>query len=514
MVPFIGITLLGLAGAYLLRALTELHALPLQVGVGLGIVYALGWLVLAARTAVENEVLAVLRTVTSVLILMPLLWEAAVRFQALPSWLTASVLAAFTTAGLVVSWKKNRSAIAWITSVAGLLSLATLLVATRDLIPFTFALLGVAVVVEASATFDHWLGERWPVAVVADLALVLVAYIATRAGGIPEGYVPLTAAAVIAAQVALLGIYFLATLAHTLWRGRNISVFEVAQSIAAFLISTLGAVRVAQGHPAVVAAVGGFSLVCGIGCYLVSFRFLARQASRDRNFYSYATFGLALSVIGVSLLFHGAALAALLSVAGVLFTRVGVRAQRLTLEWHGLVYLVFAALHAGVVVNLLTIFLGLPSQGLGWPPAAAWIVGLGAVAAAGVVLGGSRQADRSGSEQAAGAAVVAAGVWGVVNLAGSAAMAAWPAAGFTPTTLTAILAVASIAAVLLGAWRLLPELSWVMYLFMGLATAKLMLQEMRIGHTMSIVISLLIYGGTLVLLPRLSRARTGEPLRS
>ena len=45
-----GRALLGLAGAYLLRALTESGALPPQAGVAIGILYAILWLVWAART--------------------------------------------------------------------------------------------------------------------------------------------------------------------------------------------------------------------------------------------------------------------------------------------------------------------------------------------------------------------------------------------------------------------------------------------------------------------------------
>src|SRR5512138_1355753 len=46
----LGKSLLGLALAYALRALTENGSLPVGAGVGLGLVYALAWLIWAART--------------------------------------------------------------------------------------------------------------------------------------------------------------------------------------------------------------------------------------------------------------------------------------------------------------------------------------------------------------------------------------------------------------------------------------------------------------------------------
>jgi hypothetical protein len=48
-----------------------------------------------------------------------------------------------------------------------------------------------------------------------------------------------------------------------------------------------------------------------------------------------------------------------------------------------------------------------------------------------------------------------------------------------------------------------PELVWLTYTFTGVATYKLIAHDLRQGQTMAIVLSLLLYGGMLVLLPRL-----------
>ncbi len=49
LLPVLGRALLGMAGAYLLRALTEAGAMPDRAGIAAGIVYAGGWLMWAAR---------------------------------------------------------------------------------------------------------------------------------------------------------------------------------------------------------------------------------------------------------------------------------------------------------------------------------------------------------------------------------------------------------------------------------------------------------------------------------
>src|SRR5689334_22839232 len=107
LVPALGQSLLGLAGAYLLRALSESTAFPPAVTVGWGIAYAMGWLVWAARSQEQQRLETALRSLTSVLILAPLLWEAVFRFEAVSHIAAAAVLAAFTLFGLAISWRKD-----------------------------------------------------------------------------------------------------------------------------------------------------------------------------------------------------------------------------------------------------------------------------------------------------------------------------------------------------------------------------------------------------------------------
>ena len=59
--PLVGRSLLGIAGAYLLRALTEAGVLPARVGVAAGIVYALLWLSWAARSPSKERLKTAVR---------------------------------------------------------------------------------------------------------------------------------------------------------------------------------------------------------------------------------------------------------------------------------------------------------------------------------------------------------------------------------------------------------------------------------------------------------------------
>ena len=179
-VPITGRALLGLAGAYTLRALTESHALPAKPGVFAAILYAVAWLVWAARIPAGRRAETVLYSLTSALVLGPLLWESTLRLHLVSTWTAAAVLLLFTILGLVVSWHKNLLSVATIATITGVLTAAALLVGSHDVLPFTFLLLAIAAAVETSACLEHWLGERWLTAAAADLAVLLATYLVTN----------------------------------------------------------------------------------------------------------------------------------------------------------------------------------------------------------------------------------------------------------------------------------------------------------------------------------------------
>jgi hypothetical protein len=53
-----------------------------------------------------------------------------------------------------------------------------------------------------------------------------------------------------------------------------------------------------------------------------------------------------------------------------------------------------------------------------------------------------------------------------------------------------------------GIW----ELTKIPYVLLAIATVKLVVQDLRAGHMFGIVVSLVLYGSALVILPRLLRA--------
>lgn len=501
-----GLSLVGMAVAYLLRAMTASGSLPVRYGVALGVAYAMGWLGWAAHTSAGERVALYLRAVTAALIMGPLLWEAQLRFRALETWQSAGVLALFSGFGLAISWRKNLTAVAWISSLAGLSLGWGLLVETRDLLPFTATLLTLALAVEASACMDHYLSERWIVALSADLAVGLMTVVAVRQAEGLAGYVPLERTAVLGAQIGLVVVYLGSAMVRTLGRSFTVQAFEIWQGAVATAGACWGAVRVAHGHSAAVKAVGIFCALSGLVCYGVSFAFLERRRGVDRNFHTYATFGLALSVGASMLLFRGTLLAGVWCATALAFMAVGRTSGRSTLKLHAGAYLILSTAVSGLGTLAAGYYLmpGEQTPGGAFTPPAALAAG-GAIVSGILALRGPGQA--STASRLACALVAGNGLWALAVVAAvvSAPLGGQSGLHLRPALLTAILLTLSVTAGWIWKRKRRLEWKWLAWLMVGAATYKLAVQDLQQEQMFVTVISLLLYGGMLILLPKVMK---------
>jgi hypothetical protein len=508
LLPILGRALLGLAGAYLLRALTESRTFAPQAGVAIGLLYALLWLVWAARTPAARRIETALLSLTSALVLSPLLWEATLRFHAISTWTAGATLLLFTVFGLAVSWRKDLLIVATITTLAGLGTAAGLLMATHDVLPFTFVFLAIAAAVEASACLDHWLSERWLAATTADLSVLLATWLVTNARGLPAAYAPIPHSWLLASQVLLLAIYLSSTIIRTLFRGFTFTAFETAQCALAFLIGVGGVLRLSNQS----SAAGALALACAAACYLVSFALLDRDGPHGRNFYTYSTFGILLTLAGSRILLSGAAAPGAWLALAIGCIWAGGFFGRLTLQVHGAVYLLLALLSSGALKQAGDFLLGETASWPGEQPAA---VGAGALAAAVCYLLAARRAPAergAWSVQAFRLVVAGALVWLAAGIAAGALTAAYHAlygAGashaYCATLHTGVLAGAALLLAWAGSrWNRL-ELSRLIYPVMIAGAYRLVVEDLHQDRKAALVLSLLLYGAALILLPRLHR---------
>jgi hypothetical protein len=510
--PVIGASLLGLAGAYLLRAIAESGALPSRLVFAMGTLYAVMWLIWAARASLDRRFAATLYSLTSVLILSPLLWESTHRFHMITAWEASMILVAFTLIGLAVSWRRDLLMVATITTLAGLATAGALLIATHNVLPFTFAFLAIAAAVEVCACLNHWLGERWLAAAAADLAVLLATWLVTNPRGLPEVYAPIPAGQLFAAQIALLAIYLSSVIVRTLLRGLAFTNFETVQCAVAFLVGVGGALNLSAGNAHITPVLGGFCLICGAACYAISFIVLERHGSHGRNFYTYSTFAILLVVVGCRILWRGGAAEVLWSLLAIACIGAGGRWSKLTLEVHGGIYLVLALAFSGALRQAGGFLLDANL----WSDSSHVALWIGVAVTGACYLLAARSApflSLGWNFRALRIALAGILVWEVLGLTAGGltgiCRGLFGVEGTDPFCITLRTGAVTCAAVLLalaGARPKLRDLGQLVYPLMLLGAYRLIAHDMHHDRKAALVLSLLLYGAALMAIPRLRRA--------
>ncbi|PWU09311.1 MAG: hypothetical protein C5B51_06400 [Terriglobia bacterium] len=493
-IPVLGRALLGLAGAYVLRAITESGAVPQAIGIFAGILFAMGWLAWAARTQEGRHVEAAVYSLTSALVLAPLLWEVTVRFHAISTWVSAGVLFFFALFGMAISWRKKLLMVATIATITGAVTAAALLIGSHDVVPFTFLLLAMAATGEVSAFLDHWPGGRWLTAAGADLAVLLATYLVTNGRGLPETYVPIAPAALLAAQMSLLGIYLPGIAMRTLLRDSKFTLLETAQLAFTLVLALAGGMRVerAAGRGAAIAAV---TLGCAFVCYGLSVILRKRRGEPESNSRRFALFAFVLAITGTRMLLAPSAAGIVWLVLAVILIPAGAMAP----PWHGSAYLLTGLLASGALPAARELLLG----------GAVGHRSLGPVVwAAPVALTCYGMAIRTHQRRlfrgiASGAAFWLAGALAAGLLTGAyhGIFGALAPHAYCGTIRTAVLALGALLLARVASRRGWRELTVLVYLVMAVAAYRLVFVEFRQDVKIALILSLLVYGGSLMILP-------------
>jgi hypothetical protein len=500
--PVLGKVMLGIAGAYLLRAVAESGSVPQVLVVALALAYAGMWLVWAARAATTAPFARAAYAVTSALILAPMLWELTLHFKVLPAYAAAGVLSAFVVGASALAWKRNLAAIIWVASVTAVVTALALMIATHDLAPFVAALLILAMASEVAAKRDRWLRLRLLIAPAADIAVWILIYI----DSLPESerleYGAVRTAALLVLPSALFLIYAASITWRTAWLRQRITIFEIAQTVIAFL---LAAISWLWFGPAVRSGIGLgiFCLLVSAACYTAAFvRF--DSLPEQRNFYVYSTWSAILLLAGSFLCLPPLLLALLLSMVAILATLVGVRTARLTPEFHGLLYLSAATFASGLLDYAVRALTGAFPQAPGWM---VWIVAASVLLcyAVGGRFPGDRWNQRLLRLLSAILAVSAAATLLVSALVWLAAVGMTPGVAHIAVIRTLITCALALTLAFSGSRWQRVELVWTAYGMLAFVTAKLLFEDLPHGHSGSIAVSIFLYAVALMLVPRMAR---------
>jgi hypothetical protein len=498
--PVVGKAMLGIAGAYLLRAVADSGSLPQLLVVALALAYAGMWLLWAVRISANIPFASTAYAVTSVLILAPMLWELTLRFRVLPASVTAGVLSVFVASASVLAWKHSLAPVVWIANVAAVLTALALLIATHDPAPFISTFLIMALASEFAADRNRWLHLRFLVAPAADLAIwILIDTYSLPESARPE-YTAVQSAVLLTLPVALFLIYGVNITLRTTWLRQRITIFEITQTVIVFLLAVLSWLWLGHG---VRGGVGIFCLLVSASCYAAMFvRF--DRIPEQRNYYVYSTWSAILLLAGSFLSLAPLPLALLLSAAAILATLVGGRTARHTLEFHGLVYLAAAAFASGLLEYAVGAMAGTFPNAPGWT---VWIVATSALLCYAIAgrFRGELWNERLLRLLSAILAVTAAATLLVSALVWLARVGMTPGASHIAVIRTLMTCTLALILAFGGSrWQRI-ELVWTAYGTLAFVTATLLFEDLPHGHSGSIAVSIFLYAVALIIVPRMAR---------
>jgi len=377
-----------------------------------------------------------------------------------------------------------------------------LLILSHDLVPYISALLVIAAVGEFAAAGSRWQSLRFLVAPAVDIAVLILVYIHSLPESSRPGYAAVSASTLIALPSLLFLIYGASIAFRTAFLRLRITVFETVQAVVVFVLAAMSWLWFAPGTGR--AALGVCCWVLAAACYAAAFVCFDRVKDQ-RNYHTYSTWSVALVLAGSFLVLPPVLLVLFLSAASIGAILIGVRVARVTLEFHGLVYLTAAAFASSLLGYAARALAGTFPTAPGW---IVWIVAVSAVTC--YAIGGRFQSDLWNQQLlrllAAVLAVSAVATFLVSGLVWLAAIGMTPGASHVAVIRTLITCALALVLAFSGSrWGRI-ELVWTAYVTLAFVTAKLLFEDLPHGHSAWIAISIFLYAVTLIIVPRLARA--------
>lgn len=500
--PVLGKALLGIAGAYVLRAIEETSTLPRPLVAAAGIAYAFLWLIWAARVRGGPRFTSSIYAGTSALILAPMLWELTLRFNVLPAMGAAAVLCGFALAAFGLTWKHDvRPAVRVASMAAAALALA-LAVASHVFLPFVVVLLLLGAVFEFAPGCDRVPEVGALIALAADAAIWILIYVYFAGQTAHEGYPALSRFALLAPGIAVFVLYAASVGVKTVLRAQPIAIFATVQTILAFLLAAVSLADFSQ--PAGLAILGIACLVLSAACYTAVFTVFAR-ASHPRNATVFTAWAALLLLAGSFLCLPTLISILLLGAAALAAVGLSKRERGAIFEFYAMGFLLAAAAASGLFNFLVNALVGTP----GVPAVSVWPIAACAVLC--YALAQPRETERWIAQTLhLGFAALAAGSVAALFVDGLMALTALGVtlgAHHLALIRTVTLCVAALLLVSGGArWRR-RELTRLGYAALALVAIKLVTEDLRHGHLAYIAASIFLVAFTLIAAPRVARAR-------
>ncbi len=501
--PLIGRSLIVLAGAFLLRALTESERVPGQTGAIFGLGYATLWLAAADRQpGSPSQLSRVFHGLVALVIAVPLLWEATTRFQVFSPGASAATLGVFTLVTLAVAWHRHLQILAGVATIGAALAMPALAIATNATSPFALVAVALVAVTWVLGEMRGWRWLAWPAG---SAELLLVVILLGRAFATP----PLEPAGFVLGVLALLlAVSTAPFVIRALRKTAGARVFDGVHALVVVPICLVGlSAGAAQATSIGFGAIGTVMIAAGASLYWLAFVRVLPQQGAGRNFYTGTSVALAYVVVGVSQLLPGPAAALLLSTFALGALWWGGRLGLAVLTLHATLLLAVAAVECGLVTAVLGVWIGWPGA---WPALSVISIVVLAALVGAVVYGITRPSATPRWLNIAAHVVLNA--LALVAIGGAVLIWLGPVIAGTPPALsalatlkTSVLATSGVVLSIIGRqvrWR---EIGWLAYPVLAVGALQLLVEHVAVSHAATMFVALAIYGVALVIA---SRARS------
>lgn len=500
----IGSVLLIFGGAYLLRAITDLQLVNTAFGIFLGAAYALLWLFMAYRTGRNNNqrTKALFYGASSMFLALPLLVEAASRFQLLSGQQGIIALTIFCALSLLVATARNLRILNWLVTAGGIMTAFAILNASHSAIPAATFLIILGLGSLWAVYSKQWTGTQWLGALGADLGILVLALLTTS----DQWSVPPLTSLLLAA--VLMTTYLVSFAIRTHLRGQNAGMFETVQGILSIGIVFVVATVAARAGQLVLAEVGVPTLFLGACAYGLAFTRETRGA-RGRNFYFYSTLGLGLVVAGSALVMSPGSAAAVWSIMALSMAWFSGRYGRVALSLQCTFLLLAAGVASGILTTGFHAFAG--DTAAAWPRFIPWHLVIALTTVACLFIPVAQQSDRWGVLAGMPQLIVLAlSVWEVGGLIVVYLAPALAGVRGTEANLailaalrTAVLSGSAVSLALSSRFKRWPEARWLVYPVLILVGVKLFLEDFPNGQPVTLFVALALVGSALLLVAKL-----------
>jgi hypothetical protein len=506
-----GKAMLGIAGAYLLRALAESNVLPSAAVATVAIAYAMAWLVLASRSKAGGWLASTIYACTSALILAPMLWELMLRFNVLTAPAASAVIAGFAVTASVLAWKREMAPVLWVANLTAAALALSLSIASHQMIPFIGVLLTMVLMAEYAALRGRESGVRILTSLAADVAIWALIFIYSSPESARTSYPHQVAAALIAPGIILFFLFGGSVIYRTILAGNRITLFEILQTTAAFVLAACGLFYLGPPASAIV-----FGIVCMVlaGAGYLAILLRLKNTDERRNLWVFTAWSGALLLAGSLTCLPTKAQSTWLGTWAIAASWTSLRMLRAQLQLHGLVYLLAAAAVSGLLNWIASELAG---SAPGRPATTAYLIMICAIACyEGVARArdararGARNCDEGWKQQALAMAfaMLAAGTATallVQALTSVVTLKLVPGVHHLAVIRTLTICVAAIGLVYSGARWGRAELTKIGYAALALLVLKLAVEDLRHGQLAYIAASIFLFAIALILVPRAAR---------